>query len=84
MSVICLVLIGVLIGWMAAILTRVEDASGIRRDLALGVAGALVVGLFANNGVMLGGLSWVALTAGIAGGVIVPAAYKLLQKRRAA
>ena len=84
MSVICLILIGALIGWLAAILTRVEDARGIRRDLALGVAGALLAGLLANKGVMLGGLSWFALAAGIFGGVLVPAAYKMFEKRRSA
>ncbi|MGQ7830535.1 GlsB/YeaQ/YmgE family stress response membrane protein [Altererythrobacter sp. Z27] len=84
MSVICLVLIGALIGWLAAIVTRVEDVPGIRRDLLLGVAGALVAGLLANKGVMLGGLSWLALAAGIFGGVLVPAAYKMIEKRRSA
>ena len=71
MSVICLILIGALIGWLAAIVTRVEDVPGIRRDLFLGVAGALAAGLLANKGVMLGGLSWLALAAGIFGGVIL-------------
>lgn len=84
MSVICLILIGALIGWLAAIVTRVEDVPGIRRDLALGVAGALAAGLLANKGVMLGGLSWLALAAGIFGGVLVPAAYKIIEKRRSA
>jgi len=84
MSVICLILIGALIGWLAAIVTRVEDVPGIRRDLFLGVAGALAAGLLANKGVMLGGLSWLALAAGIFGGVLVPAAYKMIEKRRSA
>ena len=84
MSVICLILIGALIGWLAAIVTRVEDVPGIRRDLFLGVAGALGAGLLANKGVMLGGLSWLALAAGIFGGVLVPAAYKMIEKRRSA
>ncbi len=84
MSVICLILIGALIGWLAAIVTRVEDMPGIRRDLALGVAGALASGLLANKGVMLGELSWLALAAGIFGGVLVSAAYKIIEKRRSA
>ncbi|MEE1876530.1 hypothetical protein [Altererythrobacter litoralis] len=77
-------MIGALIGWLAAIVTRVEDVPGIRRDLFLGVAGALAAGLLANKGVMLGGLSWLALAAGIFGGVLVPAAYKMIEKRRSA
>ncbi|HSM53478.1 MAG TPA: hypothetical protein VK839_04790 [Erythrobacter sp.] len=84
MSVICLILIGALIGWLAAIVTRVEDVPGIRRDLFLGVAGALAAGLLANKGVMLGGLSWLALAAGIFGGVVVPVAYKMIEKLRSA
>lgn len=82
MALICLILTGGLIGWLAAIVTRTEDAPGIRRDLALGVAGALAAGLFANNGVALGGLSWIALLAGVAGAVILPAIYEVVQRRR--
>ena len=61
-----------------------EDPPGIRRDLALGCVGALVAGLIANNGVMLGGLSWFALAAGTFGAMLVPAAYKMIDKRRSA
>lgn len=81
MSLIILILIGVLIGWLASILTRVEDVPGIRRDIALGVGGALIGGLVANKGVLLGGLSWTALVAGIAAAMLVPAIYKFLQRR---
>lgn len=84
MSLICLILIGVLIGWLASILTRVEDVPGIRRDIAMGAAGALVIGLVANKGVMLGGLSWIALIAGVAGAAAFPAIYKFLQRSRSA
>lgn len=84
MALICLILIGALAGWMAAILARTEDAAGIRRDLVFGVIGALLVGLFANNGVMLGGLSWTALAAGIGGAILAPALYEFIQSRRSA
>lgn len=81
MALILLILIGVLIGWLASILTRVEDVPGIRRDIAMGAAGALVGGLAVNKGVVLGGLSWLALATGIAAAVLVPAIYKFLQRR---
>ena len=84
MALICLILIGALAGWMAAIVARTEDVSGIRRDLALGVIGALLIGLFANSGVMLGGLSWTALAAGIGGAISAPALYEFIQARRSA
>ena len=84
MALICLILIGALAGWMAAILARTEDAAGIRRDLALGVVGALVTGLFVNSGGMLGGLSWTALAAGIGGAILAPALYEFIQSRRSA
>lgn len=84
MALICLIFIGALVGWMAAIVARTEDPQGIRRDMAMGVGGALVAGLFANNGVMLGGLSWVALAGGIGGAVFVPAIYEFMQSRRSA
>lgn len=84
MALICLVLIGSLLGWLAAIVSRVEDAQGIRRDMAFGLGGALIAGLVANNGVVLGGLSWIALGAGIVGAAAAPAIYKFIQGRRTA
>lgn len=82
MSLVSLILIGALIGWMAAIVTRREDAAGIRRNIALGLIGSLVAGLIANNGVMLGSLRWIALAAGIAGAIFAPALYELIERSR--
>jgi len=82
MALICLILIGGLVGWLAAIVTRTEDAPGIRRDILLGLAGAVAAGLIANNGVVLGGLSWIALAAGVTGAIAIPAIYEVLQRRR--
>lgn len=84
MALISLILIGGLIGWFAAILTRTEDVRGIRRYLLLGLAGALIGGYLANNGVVLGGLSWIALVAGIAGAIAAPVTYDMVQRRRSA
>ena len=84
MALICLILIGGLIGWLAAIITRTEDAPGIRRYLYIGLGGALAAGIVANNGVVLGGLSWLALIAGTLGAVAGPALYEFMQRRRSA
>lgn len=84
MSLLCFIFIGSLIGWLAAILTRTENAPGIRRDIGFGLVGALFAGLFANNWAFLGGLSWTALGASIAGSVVLVIASKLALNRNSA
>ena len=84
MALICLILIGGLIGWLAAIITRTEDAPGIRRYMYIGLGGALAAGIVANNGVVLGGLSWLALAVGTVGALAAPAIYEMVQRRRSA
>ncbi|RGP42055.1 hypothetical protein BPTFM16_02366 [Altererythrobacter insulae] len=84
MSLLCFIFIGALTGWLTAIVTRTEDSAAIRRDLFIGVAGAVVAGLIANNGAFLGGLSVVALAASIAGAVIVMTISKIVQSRSSA
>ena len=81
MSLLCFIFIGSLIGWLAAILTRTENAPGIRRDIGFGLVGALFAGLFMNNWAFLGGLSWTALGASIAGSVVLVTASKLVLNR---
>ena len=84
MSLLCFTFIGGLIGWLAAILTRTEDPRAIRRDIGLGLGGALIAGLIANNGAFLGGLSLTALAASIAGSAVLVTLVKVVLNQRSA
>lgn len=84
MSLLCFIFIGSLIGWLAAIITRTEDVPSIRRDIGVGLVGALFVGLFANNWAFLGGLSWTALGASILGAALLVVMSKLILSRKSA
>ena len=66
MALIVLIILGASFGWFASILARTEAAGSILRQIALGVVIALVAGVLANTGSLLGGLSLSAL--GVAGG----------------
>ena len=66
MALVVLIILGASLGWFASILARTEAAGAILRQMALGVVIALVAGLIANTGSLLGGLSLLAL--GVASG----------------
>ena len=83
MALILLILIGAILGWLASIITRTEDRSGILADIAVGVGGSLLAGLLVNDGSVLGGLSATALLAAFAGGGVALAAFILVQRHRA-
>ena len=84
MSLLCFIFIGSLIGWLTAIITRTEDVPSIRRDIGVGLVGALFAGLFANNWAFLGGLSWTALGASILGAALLVVMNKLILSRKSA
>lgn len=81
MALLVLILMGALIGWIATIIVRVEDRAGILKHIAIGVVGALAVGLFANGGGFIGGLSAIACIAALVGSSALLAGYVLLQRR---
>lgn len=77
MALLLLLLIGSLLGWLASIIARTETRSGILRDIGIGVLGAVVGGVWANNGSLLGGLDAIALLVGFALAVLLLAIYNL-------
>ncbi|WP_394730415.1 hypothetical protein [Altererythrobacter sp. GH1-8] len=81
MALLVLILMGSLIGWIATIIVRIEDRAGILKHIAIGVTGALVVGLFANGGAFMGGLNAVACVAALAGASALLAGFVFLQQR---
>lgn len=48
MSVIAWIVLGLIAGWIASIVTKTGYRHGLLTDLILGVAGAIVGGLFMN------------------------------------
>ncbi|QUL37104.1 hypothetical protein [Erythrobacter sp. JK5] len=82
MALIVLILLGAMVGWLASILARTEEASEILRQMALGVIASVVAGLFANSGTVLGGLSLLALGAASVAAVLAMIAYHMLLRRR--
>ncbi len=77
MTIVLVTLIGSMLGWLATIIARVKSSAQIAKSIFAGILGAMVGGLLANNGTLLGGLSIKALMSAIAGAVLVLAAYHL-------
>jgi uncharacterized membrane protein YeaQ/YmgE (transglycosylase-associated protein family) len=53
MGLVFLIVIGGMLGWLAAIITRAETGPARLRNILIGIAGALVAGLVVNP--LLGG-----------------------------
>ena len=48
MGLVFLIVIGAMLGWLAAIITRADSLAAKLRNVLIGVAGALVTGLVIN------------------------------------
>ena len=86
MGVVFLVVVGGTLGWLAAIVMRTEDARGIGRNVAAGIAGALVTGfavgpLLGFGHVLDGRHSISGLLTALAGTIMLLAAINLRRKR---
>ena len=53
MGLVFLIVIGGMLGWLAAIITRADSGAARLRNILIGIAGALVTGLVINP--LLGG-----------------------------
>ena len=84
MSLIPLSLIGVLIGWLSSIVTRVEEGKAVRRLVLAGFFGSVIAGLAANSGTVLGSLSWIATGVGVLASIAAVVAYRYYWSRREA
>ena len=70
-------------GWLASVIARTEAAVAILRQIGVGVAASLIVGLFMNSGTILGGLSLLALGSAIAASVASLIGYHAITDRAA-
>ena len=46
MGLLFMIVVGVILGWLTSIILRIEGPRGILLNIAAGVAGALIAGLF--------------------------------------
>lgn len=84
MALMLLVVIGMVMGWLASIVTRVEEGRAIRRMVLVGIAGAVLAGVPVNNLIVLGALSWTAMAAAAIGSAVCIAAYWFYLNRKQA
>jgi len=66
MGFLVLIAVGSVLGWLASILSRTDDGAGIALNVAIGAAGALIVGVLASSESLLVGLSANALLLAMA------------------
>ena len=83
-----MIVVGAILGWLAAIILRIEAPRGILLNIAAGIAGALLMGLFIGplllgSASLLGGYYRVgSLLLSLAGSIVVIAALNLFGRRR--
>jgi uncharacterized membrane protein YeaQ/YmgE (transglycosylase-associated protein family) len=61
MALLVLIVLGATLGWLASILARTEAPAEILRQVALGLLVSVVAGEIANDGTMIGSLSFLSL-----------------------
>lgn len=86
MGVVFLVVVGSILGWLAAIIMRTEHKRGILLNIAAGIGGALLTGfvvgpLLGLGHVLDGRYSITVLLTALAGSVILLLAVNLLRDR---
>ena len=87
MGLVFLVVVGAMLGWLAAIIARMEDTRGTALNVAFGIAGALVAGLVVHpllggGGLLEGRYSVDGLLTALFGAVVVLLAVNLLRDRK--
>ena len=86
MGLVFLVVVGGMLGWLAAIIMRADDARGTLRNVGIGIAGALLAGvivapLLGDGNILEGRYSVDGIVIGLAGAVAVLLTVNLLRNR---
>ena len=81
MGLIIFLVIGALLGWLAAIVQRIEDGRGVMMNIGAGAVGAVAGGLIANHGSILSGVSAISIPAAMAGTVVLVGILALFRSR---
>lgn len=88
MGLLFMIVVGAILGWLAAIILRIEAPRGILLNIAAGIVGALLMGLFIGplllgSASLLGGYYRVgSLLLSLAGSIVVIAVLNLFGRRR--
>ena len=88
MGLLFMIVVGAILGWLAAIILRIEAPRGILLNIAAGIVGALLMGQFIGplllgSASLLGGYYRVgSLLLSLAGSIVVIAALNLFGRRR--
>jgi uncharacterized membrane protein YeaQ/YmgE (transglycosylase-associated protein family) len=88
MGLLFMIVVGAILGWLAAIILKIEAPRGILLNISAGVAGALLTGLFIGplllgSASMLGGYYQVgSLLLSLAGSIAVIAALNVFWRRQ--
>ncbi len=83
MALLVLIVLGATLGWLASILARTEAPGAILRQVALGLAVSVVAGEIANEGTMIGSLSFLGLGVALAATAVALVLYHAIARRRA-
>ena len=83
MTLILLINLGALLGWLGSIVMRLEIPGAVLRMIFVGIVTSLVTGLVANGGVFLGSLSWVAMGVAVVATVAAVVGYYYFATREA-
>lgn len=82
MALLVLIVLGATLGWLASILARTEAPGAILRQVALGVIVSVVAGEIANEGTMIGSLSFLGLGIALVATGVALVLYHALARRR--
>jgi uncharacterized membrane protein YeaQ/YmgE (transglycosylase-associated protein family) len=83
MTLIILINLGALLGWLGSIVMRLEIPGAVLRMIFVGIAASLVTGLIANGGVFLGSLSWLAMGVAVVATIAAVIGYFYFATREA-
>lgn len=84
MALLVLIVLGATLGWLASILARTEAPASILRQVALGMIISVVTGEIANEGTMIGSLSFLSLGVALAATAATLVLYHAIFTRRSA
>ena len=83
MALLVLIVLGATLGWLASILARTEAPGTILRQVALGIAVSVVAGEIANDGTMIGSLSFLSLGIALASTGVALVLYHAIARKKA-
>jgi uncharacterized membrane protein YeaQ/YmgE (transglycosylase-associated protein family) len=83
MALLVLIVLGATLGWLASILARTEAPGTILRQVALGIAVSVVAGEIANDGTMIGSLSFLSLGIALAATGVALVLYHAIARKKA-